>query len=263
MKNYADLIADTENTWDLPDDVESYIDTKYVDGEKVEYEIIFGNDDIVFIKAGAGGNVRGYKNKYLQMAKRVHERIGATVICASNPDVPHVNFDEREICWVALERGFETFNLYLWGISDGAYQNLSLAKRIPETSKWIGVNFSFITFADFEEKLQDLPSVKKILVYGTEDDEYDIVFPVLMTKEDKNLKMLFIEGADHHFSDMLPQFIQTIDLVYEEEMDMEEDIYKGDPGLDPELEYERIEELMKDENGKQQNKGLEPKRLPT
>ena len=250
MKNYADLIADAENIWDLLDDEEFYIDTKYVDGEKVEYKIIFGNDDIVFIKAGAGGNVRGYKNKYLQMAKRVHDRVGATVICASNPDVPQVNFDEREIRWVASERGFEWFNLYFWGTSDSAYQNLSLAKRFPETSKWIGVNSSFITFADFEEKLQDLPSVKKILVYGTEDDEYDVVFPVLMTKEEENLKMLFIEGADHRFSDMLPQFIKTIDLVYDEEMDMEEDIYKGAPGLDPELEYEGIEELMKDENVK-------------
>ena len=245
MKNYADLIADTENAWDLSDDEESYIDAKYVDGEKVEYEIIFGNNNIVFIKAGAGGNVRGYKNKYFQMAKRIHDHIGATVICASNPDVPHVNFDEQEIRWVALERGFEMFNLYFWGTSDGAYQNLSLAKRFPETVKWIGVNSSFITFADFEEKLQGLSGVKKILVYGTEDDEYDVVFPVMIVKEDKNLKTLFIEGADHRFSDMLPQFIQTIDLVYEEEMDTEEDIYKGAPGLDPELEYEGIEKLMK------------------
>lgn len=236
MKNYAN-------------GEESLIDTQYVDGEKLEYEIIFGNNNIVFIKAGARGNVRGYKNKYLQMAKRVHDRVGATVICASNPDAPHENIDEQEIRWVASERGFESFTLYFWGTSDGAYQNLSLAKRFPETSKWIGVNSSFITFVDFEEKLQDLPSVKKILVYGTEDDEYDVVFPVLMTKEE-NLKMLFIEGADHRFSDMLPQFIKTIDLVYEEEMDMEEDIYKGAPGLDPELEHEGIEELMKDESGK-------------
>lgn len=241
-KKHAVLLADTENTLDLPDDAEAYIDTKYVDGEKVEYEIIFGNNNIVFIKAGAGGNVRGYKNKYLQMAKRIYDRIGATVICASNPDAPHVNFDEQEIRWVALERGFETFNLFLWGTSDGAYQNLSLAKRFPETAKWIGVNSSFITFADFEEKLQDLDSVKKILVYGTEDDEYDVVFPALMTKEEENRKFHFIEGADHRFSDMLPQFIQTIDLVYEE------DIYKGAPGLDPELEYEGIEELLAGKN---------------
>ena len=48
--------------------------------------------------------------------------------------------------------------------------------------------------------------------------------------------MLFIEGADHRFSDMLPQFIQTIDLVYEEEMNIEADVYKGALGLDPELE---------------------------
>ena len=213
MKNNVD----TENKCDLKDYDDSYVDTKYVNGEKVEYKIIFGNDNIVFIKAGAGRNVRGYKNKYFQMAKRVHERIGATVICASNPDVPHVNFDEQEIRWVALERGFETFKLFLWGASDGAYQNLYLVKRFPETAKWIGVNSSFITFDDFEEKLRDLDSVKKILVYGTEDDEYDVVFPALMTKEDKNLKMFFIEGADHRFSNMLPRFIQTIDLVYEEE----------------------------------------------
>ena len=199
---------------------ESYIDPKYVDGEKVEYEIIFGNENIVFIKTGSGGNVRGYKNKYLQMARRIHDRIGATVIYASNPDTPHENFDEQEIRWVASERGFETFNLFLWGTSDGAYQNLSLAKRFPETVKWIGVNSSFITFADFEEKLQGLSGVKKILVYGTEDDEYDVVFPALMEKQDENLKIHFIEGADHRFSNMLTQFIQTIDFIYNEDMDM-------------------------------------------
>ncbi len=238
MKNYVYILPDVENIYDLPGD------------EKLEYAIFFGNENIVFIKTGAGGSVRGYENKYLKMARRVHERIGATVICASNPDAKHETFDEQKIRWVASELGFEKFNLYLWGTSDGAYQNLSLAKRFDETKKWIGVNSSFIVFSDFEEKIQNLIGVKKILVYGTKDDEYDVVFPALMAKEDENRKILFIQGADHRFSDMLPEFIQTIDLVYEEEMDMEEDIYKGAPGLDPELEYEGIEELMKDENGK-------------
>ena len=243
-KTYADLLADTENTWDLLDDEDSYIDTQCVDGEEVEYEIIFGNEKIVFIKAGADGSVRGYENKYLKMARRIHERIGATVICASNPDVPHEELDEQEIRWVASERGFETFNLFLWGTSDGAYQNLSLVKRFPETVKLIGVNSSFITFADFEAKLQELTGVKKILVYGTEDDEYDVVFPALMIKKNENQKNLFIEGADHCFSNMLPEFIQTIDLVYEDDIAMVEDIYKDAPGLNAELEYEGIEELM-------------------
>ncbi len=239
---YADLPADAETVGDSPDGEVSRIDTQYIEGEKVEYKIFFGNEKIVFIKAGAGGSIRG--DKYLKMARRVHEQMGATVICASNPDVPHETFDEQEIRMVASERGFERFHLYLWGTSDGAYQNLSLAKRFLETLKWIGVNSSFITFADFEEKLQNLPGVKKILVYGTEDDEYDVVFPALMAMEQENLKMLFIEGADHRFSGMLPQFIQTIDLVSDENIAMEEDIYKDAPDLDPELEYEGIGELM-------------------
>ena len=85
-------------------------------------------------------------------------------------------------------------NAIFGGTSDGAYQNLSLVKRFSETVKWIGVNSTFITFADFEEKLHELTGVKKILVYGTEDDEYDVV---------------------------LSQFIQTSDWIYEDDMAME------------------------------------------
>ena len=55
FKNYNDLLADTENTWDYAEDVEtSYIDTRYFGAEQVEYKIIFGNENIVFIKTGAG-----------------------------------------------------------------------------------------------------------------------------------------------------------------------------------------------------------------
>ena len=63
-------------------------------------------------------------------------------------------------------------------------------KRFDETKKWIGVNSSFIVFSDFEEKIQNLIGVKKIIVYGTKDDEYDVVFPALTTKEDENRKIL-------------------------------------------------------------------------
>ena len=59
---------------------------KTVCGEKLRYGILYGNEKIVFIKVGAGGSIRGYQDKYLQMAQRVHERMCATVICASNPD---------------------------------------------------------------------------------------------------------------------------------------------------------------------------------
>ena len=217
-KTYTDLLADTENTWDLPYDDDSYIDAQYVDGEKVEYEIIFGNKNIEFIKAGAGGSVRGYENKYLKMARRVHERIGATVICASNPDVPHEELDEAEIRWVIAEKGLSDFEFSLIGISDGAYHNLSLAKRFPETTKWMGINTSYIELPELEERLNALPCVSKFLIYGTRDDDIDEVVPALRKLENNKLTIKLVEGADHRFTGMLDEFIALIDCFDNKEI---------------------------------------------
>jgi hypothetical protein len=76
---------------------------KDVGGEKVEYYIAWGNEKIVFIKAGAGGSARGFQDKYIKMAERINERMGATVVCASNPCVPQEGVDEEAIRWVISE----------------------------------------------------------------------------------------------------------------------------------------------------------------
>ena len=65
-----------------------------VDGEKIRYGILFGNEKIVFIKSGVpkdneddGDNKKieaKVVDKYLIMAHRIRDRIGATIICASN-----------------------------------------------------------------------------------------------------------------------------------------------------------------------------------
>ncbi len=215
MKTYVDLIEDTENTWDFPDDENSYIDTQYVDGEKVEYEIVFGNEKIVFIKAGAGGNVRGYDNKYLKMARRVHERLGATVICTSNPVAPHEDLDEAEIRWVIAEKGLSNFEISFIGASDGAYHNLSLASRFPETVKWIGINTSYINVPDLKKRLLSSPNVYKILIYGTKDDDFNEVVPAISEITSDNLLLELVEGADHRFYGMIEEFIALSDYLYD------------------------------------------------
>ena len=128
-KTYVDFLADIKNTKELTGDEDLYTDIRYIDGEKLEYEIMFGNDKIVFIKAGAGGSARGYEDKYRKMARRIHERSGATVICASNPYVSHKEFDEAEIRWLIAEKNLSDFEISFIGVSDGAYHNLSLVSR--------------------------------------------------------------------------------------------------------------------------------------
>jgi hypothetical protein len=186
-------------------------------GEKIEYGILFGNEKIVFIKVGAGGNIRGYQDKYLRMAHRIHDKIGATVICASNPEDIEYNeqvlADKSKIVDVAKEFSLSYYKVYMFGTSDGAYYNFLLAKEVTETVKILCVNMSTIDFNDAKEKLCDLSGINKILVYGDRDDEYDYV-PRLESLELGNLEIITVRGADHEFRGMVNEFINTIDLIY-------------------------------------------------
>ncbi len=187
---------------------------KKIEAETINYGIIFGNEKIVFIKTGADGDIRGYKDKYLKMSHRVHERMGATVICASNPETVNGHFaaDKEMISYVASELKHTEYMVYFLGVSDGAYHNIVLATEIPQTMKILGISTSRKTVEDFKEKLQVLSHVEKILVYGTEDYEYDVV-PMLKDLECENLKVMIIEGADHNFKGMLDEFITLSDVL--------------------------------------------------
>lgn len=210
MKNYRDLLTNA-NEWAEKDG--HYIYTRDVGEEQIEYEILHGNEKIVFIKAGAGGSARGYEDKYLKMARRIHERIGATVICASNPDEPHEELDEAEIKRVISEKSFSNVKLYFVGASDGAYHNLSLARKFPETKKWLGINTSYIVLSELEEKLNGLSSVTKTMIYGTKDDDFDEVIPTLRKLENDKLKIVLFEGADHSFTGMVDEFVALSDYL--------------------------------------------------
>ena len=191
-------------------------DIQIIDGRKINYGILCGNEKVVFIKTGADGNIRGYQDKYLKMAHRAHERLGATVICASNPEIEYdaqVAADKAMISKNAAACGFDDFEVYFVGTSDGGYQNLLLAKEIPQTVKILGINPSLSSVQDFVEKVQALPHVQKIMVYGTKDDVYDECVPELQSLGGENLEIVTVEGADHEFTGMVDEFIALIDLL--------------------------------------------------
>ena len=187
---------------------------KTVAGEQIHYGIIHGNANIVFIKVGADGSIRGYQDKYLKMAHRVHDRLGATVICASNPYIEHghAEADRAMISKVTSDCGFADYEVYFVGTSDGGYHNILLAQQVPQVVKLLGINTSLIDLDDYMDKLREIPHVRKLLVYGTEDDDYGCV-PVLQGLDCENLEIITVEGADHEFKGMVDEFIALIDLI--------------------------------------------------
>ena len=64
------------------------------------------------------------------------------------------------------EKGFIDYQLYFVGNSYGAYKNLSLAKKFPQTAKFLGINTSYIDVDELIDKLRDLQDIKKHLFVG-------------------------------------------------------------------------------------------------
>ena len=208
-KNAENIYDDIDVEWDLEEQEEGELS-----GEKFNYHLVFGNEKVVFIKAGAGGSERGYEDKYIKMAERIHARTGATVITASNPIDPICEPpDAEEIRWVVKELGLASFELYLAGVSDGAYLNLELASHFHETVKWIGINTSYTETSDLEKRLNALSSVSKLMIYGTKDDDFDEVVPKLSEMNCDDFVMEFIDGADHNFTGMLDEFVALADRI--------------------------------------------------
>ena len=184
---------------------------KALDEESVDYWFIFGNNKIVFIKAGAGGEIPGYQDKYLRMAHRVHERLGATVICASNYE-KCLKMDKKAIEWCARYLKLKDIELYFVGVSDGADQCITLSRNAP-TKKLLCINPSFVPGHDPSDRLIIRSKVEKIFVYGTKDVEGQELVPKLMEREIPNFEIKWIEGSDHEFTGMLDEFILLIDLI--------------------------------------------------
>lgn len=184
---------------------------KTLEEESVDYGIVFGNSKIVFIKAGAGGGIPGYQDKYLRMAYRVHERLGATVICSSNYE-SCLSMDKKAIKWCARYLKLKDVELYFVGVSDGADQCISLAQSAL-TKKILSINPSFVPGDDPSERLIKCLGAEKIFVYGTKDEEGCELAPRLMEREIPNFEIRWVGGANHEFTGMVDELVRLTDLL--------------------------------------------------
>ena len=175
--------------------------------EEIEYGIVRGNENIVFLKAGAGGSFRGYGNKYLQMAKTLHERDGATVICASNPtDALSLKHDETVLSEVVNELAKSPVLKFI-GVSRGAYLGIVHLSERFKFEKLLLINMPLML--NFHKTTKHLKDKNVTFVFGSKDPSAPYI-PFLKGYCDD---VVMIEGADHKFTDMIGEFIDLIKLI--------------------------------------------------
>jgi len=167
----------------------------------VGYGIEVGSNTILFIKAGHGGDCHGYEDKYVRIAKRIHEKYGCSVFCASNPvgDINMFPRDMENIKKYAHERGFDDYEIYFMGVSNGANQGLWRGCCYPEIKRMLFVNMPLmINFHKTGKGLNDLAHVDKIFVYGSRDESFKYV-PFLEIKKAPKTQIKIFDGVDHQF----------------------------------------------------------------
>ena len=182
------------------------------DGLKIGYGLIHGNNRIVIIKAGAGGDHIGYEEKYLKMARLLRDTYGCTVLCLSNQ--ANDSFERGDVAVIReliAEMGGEV-ELYYIGNSNGSTQGLLTAIKYFAFRRMVLVNMPLmLNFHKIKEALTRADTEIRF-VYGEGDPSISYV-PFLRNASAKegNLartEIVTVDGADHNFEGMTDVFIE-------------------------------------------------------
>lgn len=179
-----------------------------VDGYELKYGVFYGNQNIVFIKCGAGGTISDHNGKYVKMAYRLNQSLGATVICSAYPypsDDFLLQYDER-IIDKFIDK-FDSCSLSFIGVSRGAYVGLTYFSKKFNFSKMLLINMPLMI--NFHKSIDALPDKEILFVYGEQDPSFTYI-PYLKLHHNN---VTIIKGANHTFDGMLEEFVALADLL--------------------------------------------------
>lgn len=181
------------------------------DGLRVEYGIINGNNQVVIIKAGAGGSYMGHEDKYLKMAAMLHETSGCSVICLSNYEMDSFERGDLAVIRDFLAGKDGEIELSFIGNSNGATQGLLTASMFFEFRRMVLINMPLmLNFHKIKEALTRVKSEIRF-VYGAKDPSYGYI-PYLQNACEQETCVACadvetVHGANHNFEGMLEIFL--------------------------------------------------------
>lgn len=185
-----------------------------LDDAVLDYGWIKGNEQIVYIKAGLGGDFRGYDNKYVKIAQRLNDKYGCSVVSVSNPNVKSHTFvhDKKVIEDFILAGDYNSPKLYFFGHSNGGVKGLELASSGIIFKRMILVNMPLmINFHKTIKMINSIPNTEVLTVYGEKDPSF--AYLPFLHEKGANLMVSSVPNADHNFKGMMDEFISLCDQL--------------------------------------------------
>ena len=177
-------------------------------GIEMEYGFVYGNEIIFLIKVGQDGLLKGYDDKYINLAHELNQKYGFSIIVSSNhftgPD-PLGNAMDI-IKKYQNERNFNNSEIYYMGYSNGGLIGAWYLYKHPEIKNALLVNAPIMTnLKMFINGLDKFDGDKLVLVYGDKDFSYKNI-PFLLPKLHDKISLEIIKGADHYFANYDKEF---------------------------------------------------------
>lgn len=200
-KTFADLLADTENTWDYTDESEEiiFIETRTVNGQEIRYRYIAGNDKIVYFRACTEKLLATYENMYSSVAKRIHEKYGCSVIICSYPTHTPTVTDKALIDDFVANYNIANPELFFLGHSKGCITGLKLASEGIPFKRIVMVNARLKDdLSECIELIKRLPGSQIDVIHDIHNPSYSYL-PILEEQDFKTVKIIKTRDLYHSF----------------------------------------------------------------
>ena len=173
------------------------------DGDnQIDYGFVFGGNrqKILLVKAGQGGSIYGYRNKYLKLACEMRELYGFSVVCASTPSSDISQMEQfAEVVKSGFEIGGQT-RIYFMGMSMGASIGCIGRTLFPEISRFLLVNPPLmINTTRICRSAKAFEGDMMTFVFGGLDPSTHLA-GLLKLHESENMRVVIVPEQDHHFS---------------------------------------------------------------
>ena len=169
---------------------------------QVDYGFVFGGarQKILLIKAGQGGSIYGYRDKYLKLACEMRDLYGFSVICASTPSSDIIQMIQfAEVVKSEFEIN-ELIQIYFMGISIGASIGCLGQPLFPEISRFLLVNPPLMINTPLIcRSAKAFDGDMMTFVFGSFDPSAHLA-GLLKLHERENMHVVVVPGQDHHFS---------------------------------------------------------------
>ena len=163
-----------------------------------QFGIIKGERNIVFIKAGRGGTIEGFENKYLNICDLLFEKYGYTFVVSANPKDSVCDLEEEIKCISKYVGDYK--EIFFVGISNGASIGAAQCGKIEKIKNAVLINAPLmINFHKIKEGVEKFRGDSMYFLYGEEDPSFRYI-EILKSIKNTACKYKIIKGEGHEFS---------------------------------------------------------------